>query len=133
MVDVRPDGMISLALIGEIKADGLTVPQLVDVLKVKLSEFFISPEIDVQVTKPNSKKFLIIGEVGRPGEYPLVGKTSILEALSGAGLRETANLKKIYLLRGTVKHFFNYKDVIDGKHLEQDIPVENGDRIVVPQ
>lgn len=134
MVDVRPDGMISMALIGDVKADGLTVPQLVDELRMKLADYLNSPEVDVQVTKINSKRFFILGEVGRPGEYPLVSRTTILEALSNAGgFRDTANQKKIYLLRGSVKHPFNYKDVIEGKHLEQDIPIENGDKLVVPQ
>ncbi len=134
MVNVQPDGMMSLALIGEIKADGLTVPQLIDILKTKLSDYLNSPEVDVSVTKVNSKKFYILGEVGRPGEYPLVGRTTIMEALSSSGgFRDTANQKKIYLLRGKEKHPFSYKDVIEGKHLEQDIAIENGDRIVVPQ
>jgi polysaccharide export outer membrane protein len=134
MVNVQPDGMFSLALIGEVRADGLTVPQLIDVLKTKLGEFLNSPEVDVSVTKINSKKYFMFGEIGRPGEYPLIGKTTILDALSNSGgFRETANQKKIYLLRGSTKYFFNYKDVIQGKSLKQDIPIESGDKIVVPQ
>ena len=133
MVDVRPDGMISLALIGEVKVDGLTVPELTDTLKKRLGEFLVDPQLDVQVTKVNSKKYLVVGEVGRPGDYPLIGRTTIFEALTVAGMRDTANQKKIYLLRGSKRFPFNYKEVLQGKNLAQDIPVENGDRIVVPQ
>ena len=133
MVDVGPDGMISLALIGEVKADGLTRAQLIDELKTRLGEYLNDPQIDVQVTKVNSKKYLVTGEVGRPGDYPLVGKTTIFEALTIAGMRDTANQKKIYVLRGTKRFNFNYKEVLQGKNLAQDIPLENGDRIIVPQ
>ena len=133
-VDVRPDGMISLPLVGELKADGLTVAALKDQIKVRLSDFLNSPEVDVQVSRVNSKKFYILGAVNKPGGYALVGSTTVSEALSNAGgFRDFANQKKIYVLRGTKKFIFNYKDVIVGKHLEQDIPLENGDKIVVPE
>jgi polysaccharide export outer membrane protein len=75
----------------------------------------------------------VVGDVGHPGPFPLIGRTTIFEALTTAGIRETANLKKIYLLRGSRKIPFNYKDVLEGKHLEQDIPLQDGDRIIVPQ
>jgi polysaccharide export outer membrane protein len=139
MVDVQDDGMISMALIGQVKADGSTVEQLKNTLVSKLGEFIQNPEVTVQVTKNNSKKFYIMGEgATRQGAFPLNGKMTISEALANAGgFRDFANLKKIYLLRKSEnykeKHLFNYKDVIAGKHLEQDIGVENGDRIVVPQ
>lgn len=134
MYDVRPDGMTAFPLVGEVKADGLTVAQLTDTLRVRFSEFLNSPEVNVQVTKINSKRFFIIGAVGRAGEYPLVGRTTILEALSSAGgFRDTAKESKIYLLRGAKKFPFDYKKVIDGKSLEQDIPIENGDKIIVPE
>jgi len=133
LVDVRPDGMISMPLIGEIKADGTTVGQLREAVRARLEEFLIKPEVDVQVTKVNSKKYYIFGEVGRPGEFSLIGNLTILDALSNAGgFRDFANQKKIYLLRGTQKLFFNYKDVSNGKHMEQNIRLQNGDRIFVP-
>lgn len=134
MFDVAPDGMISMSLVGEVKADGLTRAQLIEVLKKKLDECCLNdPQVDVQVTKINSKHYLVVGEVGRPGTVPLVGKITIFEALTMAGVRETANMKKIYLLRGGKKIPFNYKDVLQGKSLDKDIPLEDGDRIVVPQ
>ena len=133
LVDVRPDGMISMPLIGEIKADGVTVSVLRESLRAKLEDFLIKPEVDVQVTKVNSKKFYIFGEVGKPGEFPLVGALTVLDALSNAGgFRDFANQKKIYILRGTKKLPFNYKEVSQGKHMEQNIKLENGDRIFVP-
>lgn len=133
LVDVRPDGMISMPLIGEIKADGTTVSELRESLRAKLEDFLIKPEVDVQVTKVNSKKFYIFGEVGKPGEFPLVGSLTVLDALSNAGgFRDFANQKKIYILRGTKKLPFNYKEVSQGKHMEQNIRLENGDRIFVP-
>lgn len=128
-VDVRPDGMLSMPLIGEVKADGLTVSALKEIITAKLGDFLNSPEVDIQVSRVNSKKFFILGGVNRPGAYPLVGKTTVSEALSSAGgFRDFANQKKIYVLRGTKKFNFNYKDVILGKHLEQDIALENGDK-----
>jgi polysaccharide export outer membrane protein len=133
MVDVRTDGMISLSLVGELKADGLTVPQLTGLLNEKFKEYMLNPEVNVQVTKVNSKKFLVFGAVGRPGEYPLIAKTSLFEALVTAGVRDTAKLNKIVLMRGSEKHLFNYKEVLQGKNMKQDIPVESGDRIYVPE
>jgi polysaccharide export outer membrane protein len=133
LVDVRPDGMISMPLIGELKADGTTVQQLRDMVTTKLLDFLNKPEVDIQVARINSKRFYIFGEVGRSGEFPLVGTTTVLDALSNAGgFRDFANQKKIYILRGTQKLFFNFKDVKNGKHMEQNIQIQNGDRIFVP-
>jgi polysaccharide biosynthesis/export protein len=132
-LDIGPDGMISLPLIGQVKADGLTSMQLREALAKRLGEFLNSPEVDVQVLKVLSKRFFVYGEVGHPGEFPLVQETTIMDALANVGgFRDFANQKKIYLMRGTQKFDFNYKDVSKGKHLEQNIPVQNGDRIYVP-
>ena len=133
-LDVGPDGMISLPLIGQIKADGLTKEQLKEALVGRLGEFLNSPEVDVQVLKVNSKRFFVYGGVGRPGEYPLVEDTTIMDALSSVGgFRDFANKKKIYVLRGTQKFNFNYNDVSKGKNMEQNIQLQNGDRIFVPE
>jgi polysaccharide export outer membrane protein len=79
-----------------------------------------------------SRKYYIDGEVGRPGQFALVTPTRVLEALSMAGgFREFANQKKITILRGSQTFKFNYKEVIRGKHLEQNIYLENGDHIIV--
>ena len=142
-VTVGPDGMISLQLIDEVKADGLTPEQLKRLLTERLKAFIVNPDVNVQLLRGNSRKFIIQGEVNRPGSFPLTGPTTILEALVYAsGFKEFANPKKIYLLRTeidpttkkpSVKRFnFNYKDVSHGKNMEQNILVLNGDQIYVP-
>jgi polysaccharide export outer membrane protein len=131
--DVRPDGVISMNLIGEIRADGLTVAELTKAIVAKLGDIMNSPEVNVQVARVNSKRYFIFGEVTRGGEFPLVADTTVLEALSNTGgFREFANPKKIYVLRGTKKLKFNYKEVSQGKHMEQNLVLENGDKIFVP-
>lgn len=133
MVDVRPDGMFSMQLVGEVKAAGLTAGELKKVLEERLSATHRHPEVSVQVVKVLSKKFFIQGEVRRPGSYPLTVPTRILEALVNAGgFQDFARTKKIYLLRGTQRFPFNYADVSKGKHTEQNILVQNGDQIFVP-
>lgn len=137
LVNVGADGMISLQLIGEVKADGLTAKQLTAVITQKLKECCVNNpegEVNVEVEKNNSKRYYVYGGVGRPGEYPLDRDTSIMDAMSlVGGFRDFANTKKIYLLRGVKRFNFNYKDVSKGKHLEQNILIENGDRLFVPE
>ena len=132
-LDVRPDGFISMQLIGELKASGMTVAQLAAAITKRLTEFIKTPEVNVQLLKVNSKKFSIQGEVNRPGTYALTGPTTMLEALVNAsGFRDFANTKKIYLLRGTERFSFNYKMVSKGKNMDQNILIQNGDQIFVP-
>jgi polysaccharide export outer membrane protein len=131
--DVRPDGMLSMPLIGEVKADDLTVAQLTEKLKMRLSEFLKDPVIDVQIAKINSKRYFVYGGVAKPGEFPLVGKTTVMDALSMVGdFKDFANRKKIRIQRGSQIMYFNYNDVSRGKHMEQNIILQNGDRIFVP-
>ena len=100
---------------------------------MRLKEFLNNPEVNVQVAQVHSKRYFVYGEVGRPGEFPLVQETTVMDALSNVGgFRDFANPKKIYVLRGTQKFNFNYKDVSNGKNLEQNIVLQNGDRIFVP-
>jgi polysaccharide biosynthesis/export protein len=132
-VAVRPDGKITMPLIGEVRASGQTPMQLTATLKQLLTQYLNNPDVNVFVTEVRSKKFYIDGEVNRPGSFPLVMPTSVLEALShGGGFREFANTKKIRVLRGDRVLHFNYKEVTQGKHLEQNIAVQNGDHIIVP-
>jgi polysaccharide export outer membrane protein len=85
------------------------------------------------VVQVNSKKYFVIGEVARPGPYPLTVPTTVLEALvTAGGFRDFANQKKILILRGAQRLKFNYKEVVAGKHTEQNIVLENGDKIIVP-
>jgi polysaccharide export outer membrane protein len=132
-VAVRPDGKITMPLIGEVPASGQTPLQLTATLKQLLTQYLNNPDVNVFVTEVRSKKFYIDGEMNRPGSFALVTPTSVLEALSrGGGFREFANTRKIRVLRGGEVRHFNYKDVTKGKHLEQNIAVENGDHIIVP-
>ena len=132
-VAVRPDGKITMPLIGEIQAAGETPLQLTKNLTDLLGGYIHNPDVTVFVTDVRSKKYYIDGEVNRPGSFPLVTPTTVLEALShGGGFKDFANLKRIRVLRHGKVYFFNFKEVTNGKHLEQDIPVENGDHIIVP-
>jgi polysaccharide export outer membrane protein len=130
---VRPDGKISMPLVGDVQASGLTPERLGDQLKQALSNFINSPDVSVSLQSVGSKKFYITGEVNRAGEYTLATPTKVFDALSNAGgFRDFANKKKIIIIRGTERIKFNYQDILKGKSLEQNIFLENGDTIVVP-
>lgn len=134
MQDVATDGTISVPLIGILSASGLSVAELTVALKEKLSALIIDPEVNVQVVRINSKKYSILGGCARQGEFPLIGEVTILDAFANCGgFKDFANLKGIYVLRGSQRIKFNYRDVIRGKHMEQNIQLENGDRIVIPE
>jgi polysaccharide export outer membrane protein len=129
---VRPDGKITMPLIGEMQAGGLTPLQLTKNLTESLTKLINTPDVTVTVTDVRSKKYYIDGEVNRPGSFPLITPTTILEALSNSGgFKEFANPKKIRILRGSKVLNFNYKEVTSGKKMEQNILVENGDHIIV--
>jgi polysaccharide export outer membrane protein len=129
---IRPDGKITMPLIGDVQASGLTPVQLAAQITEKLSQFINRPEVMVSVQTVRSKRYYVTGEVNRPGAYPLAVPTTVLEALTlCGGFREFANQKNITILRGTKKFKFNYKEVIQGKKMGQNIPLENGDYIVV--
>lgn len=130
---VRPDGRISMPLAGDIEALGASPELLKDRVTKSLSKTMVQPEILLEVRQINSKHILITGEVGRAGSYPLVTPITVLEALSIAGgLREFANGKKITILRGNERIRFNYKEVIKGKNMGQNITLKPGDHIIVP-
>jgi polysaccharide export outer membrane protein len=129
---VRPDGKITVPLIRDVQAAGLTPERLGDQLTQALGEYFTKPEITVTVVQVNSKKFFITGEVNRSGQYPLVTPITVFDALNGAGgFRDFANKKTIIIIRGKQRIKFNYEEVLKGKKLEQNIFVENGDTVVV--
>jgi polysaccharide export outer membrane protein len=130
---VKPDGFVSVRFAGEIKSAGLTTIQLADIITDKLTKYFNHPEVDVQVMKINSKKYYVSGQVRKPGVYTLSVPKKVLEAIIDAGGPvDFAKLKGIYILRGSEKIKFNYKDVSQGKNMCQNILVENGDVIQVP-
>jgi polysaccharide biosynthesis/export protein len=137
-IPVRPDGRISLPLVGEVQAAGQTPLQLEREIAGKLRTYIAEPEVTVMVQQINSEKFNILGQVVKPGSYPLTRGTTVLDAIATAnGFREFAKQKAIYILRpnstGAESRIrFNYKDVIQGKHPEQNIKLEPRDTIVVP-
>jgi polysaccharide export outer membrane protein len=129
---VRPDGRISVPLIGDVTASGRTPEQLEKDISERLSKFIREPQVNVGILVVGSKKYFILGEVNRPGSFPLVVPTNVLEALVNAGgFRNFANESKILILRGEKVLTFNYKQVTKGKKPEQNILLEPGDKIVV--
>lgn len=137
-VPVRPDGRISLPLIGEIQATGRTPLQLEEDIATKLQTYINKPEVTVIVQEINSEKFNILGRVVKPGSYPLAGGATVLDAIATAGgFQDFAKQKSIYILRvnpggGQTRIPFNYKDVVKGKHPEENIKLQARDTIVVP-
>lgn len=137
-VPVRPDGMISLPLIGEVKAAGYTPVQLQDVLADSMKKYVSEPQVTVVVEKIASLSFNIVGQVGKPGYYPLTRRMTVLDAIALAGgFKDFAKTKKVYILRtsanGTEERIpFNYNEVIKGKNPQQNIELQPRDTIVVP-
>lgn len=137
-IPVRSDGKISLPLAGEMQASGQTPRQLEQEIAQKLKNFISEPEVTVIVQQINSQKFNILGQVLKPGSYPLADSPTILDAIALAGgFRDFAKKKSIYVLRQTPEGVqarlpFNYKDVIKGKNAEQNIKLQPRDTIVVP-
>ncbi len=130
---VRPDGKITIPLVGDVQAAGLTPERLGEQLKQALADYINNPDVSVSLQQINSKKFFITGEVVRPGEFVLTTPTRVFDALANAsGFRDFANKKKIVIIRGAERIKFNYMDVLKGKDLDQNIYIENGDTIVVP-
>src|SRR5215469_805503 len=134
-VPVRPDGKISLPLLNDVQAAGLTAMELANVISEGLKKFITSPQVTVTVTEINSRRVYVTGEVTRPGAFALLPAMTALQGVTSAGgFTQFANPKKIYVLRNEngkqVKHPFNYKAVLDGK--AEDIPLQPGDTIVVP-
>ena len=136
-VPVRPDGKITLPLLNDVQAVGLTPMELAGVIRDGLKKFITNPQVTVSVSEINSRRIYVNGEVNRSGAYPMLPHMTILQALSGSGgFTAFARIKNIYILRTKdgkpVKIPFNYKEAITGKNPEQNIELEPGDVIVVP-
>jgi polysaccharide export outer membrane protein len=133
---VRPDGKISLPLLDDVQAAGLTPMQLGASIKEKLKKYVADPRVTVVVTAMNSQRIFATGEVTHTGPMALLPNMTMLQALSSAGFTQFANVKGVYLLRvengQQVKIPFNYKEVVKGRHPEQNIMLKPGDTIVVP-
>jgi polysaccharide biosynthesis/export protein len=133
---VRPDGKISLPLLDDVQAAGLTPKQLADLVTGKLRKYIADPHVTVVVTQINSKRIYLIGEVLHPGAMPMLPNMTVLQALSSAGLNQFANTKRIYLLRTEngkqQKLPVNYRKLVKGEQIEQNYLLQPGDTIVVP-
>jgi polysaccharide export outer membrane protein len=134
---VRPDGLITLPLLNDIRAAGLTPDQLREALTKAAAKLLEDPSVTVGIKAINSRKVHITGQVTKPGEYPLTAPTTVVQLIAKAGgLHEFADSKKIIVVRnegGKQVYFkFNYKDFVSGKNLKQNIELKPGDTVVVP-
>lgn len=135
-VPVRPDGMISLVLLGDLRAAGMTPMQLSADITQRLKKYIQEPSVSVLVLAVNSQRIFLIGEIGHVGPIPLTAGMTPLQAIAaGGGVTPFANSKHIYILRGTgaaqKKIPFNYKKALKGDD-KQDVSLQPGDTIVVP-
>lgn len=137
-VVVRPDGKISIPLIGDIQASELTPMQLQNRITERMKEFLVAaPSVTVVVLKIGSRSVSIVGQVAKPGIYYLGSPMTVLELLSRAGgIGPEANKKKISIIRTeggrTSSFIFNYREVSKGVNLKQNIELKNGDQVIVP-
>ena len=135
---VRSDGKITLPLVGDIQASGLTPARLQLVITQRLSDFINNPQVVVAVEQMNSRQFTVMGEVEHPGSFPLTHTTRVMDALAIAGgFRDFAKVKKIHIMRrtaqgGTQTIPFNYREVVQGHKFAQNIELQAGDTVVVP-
>ena len=135
-VPVRPDGMISMPLLNDVQAAGLTPMKLAETIAAELKKFIHDPQVSIVMTEVNSQRVYLLGEVAKPGPVPLIADLTVLQAISSAGgLSQFANSKKIYVLRNEAgkqhKIAFNYKQALKGES-NQNISLQAGDTIVVP-
>ena len=140
-VVVRPDGRISLPLVNDIQASGLTVGQLREDVATAATKFIESPTVTVIVRQINSRKVFITGQVAKPGAYALGDHMTVIQLIALAGgLTEYADKDNIVVIRnsdrkpdGTPSTYrLNYNDVTKRKKVSQDIELKTGDTIIVP-
>jgi len=137
-VTVRPDGKISLPLVGELEVSGLTASNVQRLIVQRLAEYISSPQVTVIVQEVKSQTYIVVGKVGKTGSFELGKPTTVLEAIAIAGgpldFAKTSKIKILRRLPGgqTETLYFDYNKVIKGKNLEQNIVLQNGDTIVVP-
>ncbi len=133
---VRPDGKISIPLLDDVQAAGLTPVQLGNSIRDKLKKYVADPRVTVVVTGMNSQRIYVLGEVQHSGAMSLLPNMTMLQALSSAGFTQFAKIKDIYLLRmqdgQQVKARFNYKEAVKGRDEQQNYVLKPGDTIVVP-
>jgi polysaccharide biosynthesis/export protein len=133
---VRPDGKISLPLLNDVQAAGMTPEQLSESLTVRLKKYIADPRVTVVVTAINSKRIYVNGEVLHAGPMPMSPNMTVLQALSSAGLNQFAKTKGIYVLRTAngkqEKLPVNYRKLLKGEQIDQNYLLQTGDTIVVP-
>lgn len=133
---VRPDGKISMPLLNDVTAAGLTPLQLKDQITERLKKYIADPRVTVVVLAMNSRRIFVTGEVVHSGPITLLPHMTVLQALAQAGFTQFANPKAIYLLRTEngrqQKIPFNYKEVVKGNRPEENIELKPGDTLVVP-
>jgi polysaccharide export outer membrane protein len=133
---VRPDGKISMPLLNDVVAAGLTPTQLADSIGTKLKKYIADPRVTVVVTAMNSRRIYVMGEVAHTGAMPLQPNMTVLQALASAGFTQFANTKGIYVLRmengKQQKIPVPYKALIKGEAIDQNLVLKPGDTIVVP-
>jgi polysaccharide export outer membrane protein len=134
---VTPDGILSFPLIGDVKVANMSVAEIRDIITKRLSEFIPDASVAVIVKEIHSLKVYVIGQVKNPGAFPINQETRVMQVLAMAqGLTPFAAERDIHILRysdkGTQKIGFDYKEVLKGNNLEQDIVLKRGDVIVVP-
>ncbi|MBS0156731.1 MAG: polysaccharide biosynthesis/export family protein [Nitrospira sp.] len=138
VVTVRPDGKISLPLIGDVSAMGKTASQLAGDISAKLKEYKENPQVSIVVKEVNSYAIYVLGEVTKPGKYPLKIKTTLLQAITlASGLTSTAARNKIVVFRfgkdgQQIKIKASYDDIVLRDGTVQNIELRRGDQIVVP-
>jgi polysaccharide export outer membrane protein len=136
-VQVRPDGKVSIPLLNDVQAAGLTAMKLSSEITTGLKKYVADPHVTVVVTAINSRRVYVLGEVAHAGGFALLPDMTVLQAISDAGgLTQFAHGKKIYVLRNEsgqqVKYPFNYSKVLKGENPEQNFPLKSGDTVVVP-
>jgi polysaccharide export outer membrane protein len=137
-VTVRPDGKISLPLVGELEVSGLTALKVQRLIAQRLADYISNPQVAVIVQEVKSQTYVVVGKVVKPGAYELGKPTTVLEAIATAGgFLDFAKVSKVYIIRrqdsgpSETLHF-DYKKVIKGKNPEQNVELKNGDTVVVP-
>ncbi len=136
VLPVRPDGFISLPMVGELKAEGKTPLELAAEVKEKLTPIVQEPKVAVIVREVNSSRVYVTGEVAHPGAYPLRGRLSLLQAISLAGgFSDFASTDSIVIMRktaGGTQIPVRYSDVVDSENPNADVTLQPGDTVVVP-
>jgi polysaccharide export outer membrane protein len=134
---IRPDGGISFPLAGDLQAAGLTTADLRTELETRVRKLIPDAVVTVSVKAPNGNRVFVIGKVNRPGDFPLLRPTDVMQALSLAGgATPFANTNKIRVLHRDGSHQtsirFRYSDVVRGRNLDQNVLLQSGDTVIVP-